>query len=135
MKPARPEIEGHFPHRKRPLPVHAEKRKQKTLTVIVAQNPVTHYNSRVVSDFGFFSGKSGIQPFLEIRPSPSPAKFLAGFFGFGECLCSRSKFRIKPSQLTCQVAGVFAILISDTSTKQIQNSLQFHKFLAKAGKQ
>jgi len=48
--------------------------------------------------------------FLEIRPSPASAKFLAGF---GKADLS---------------SGVFAILISVTRTK---NSLSFHKFSQK----
>jgi len=44
--------------------------------------------------------------FLEIRPSPAPAKFLAGFARSGGCQCSGSTFsylRIELTLLTCQV--------------------------------
>ena len=42
---------------------------------------------RVTLDFN--SGRCGIWPFQQIRPSPAPARFLAGF---GACQCSCSMF-------------------------------------------
>jgi len=82
--------------------------------------------SEVVPDFGSGSGKSEIRPFSEIRPSPAPDKFLAGFAGVGGCQCSCSTFsylRIKLMQLTCQV--VHSQFYSVLPRRKLQNLLPF----------
>jgi len=88
--------------------------------------------ARVVPDFGSGSGsgKSGIRPFSAIWPSPAPAKFLAGFTGFGGCLCSCSMFSYLPIKLT-HVADREVVYsgFCYPDEKNIQNSLNSTNFV------
>jgi len=65
--------------------------------------------------------------FAEIRASPAPAKFLAGFGGRW-CSCSTFKLTMHKTNTAHLSSGVFTVLISVTQTIKIQDSLPFHKF-------
>jgi len=68
--------------------------------------------------------KSGHFP--EIRSSPAPAKFLAGF---ARCQSSCSICSIYTETNTDGLSGgVFAILLSVIQRKKIQSSFPFHQF-------
>ena len=79
--------------------------------------------TRVVPDFGSAS-ESPVNPesdhFSEIRPSPAPDKFLAGFVDLADASAAavRSVAIVDKTNAADLLRGVFVMLISVTQTKQ-----------------